>query len=59
MAYNYLTRRGNPAAVARAIADGVSDRSRDIRDAIRIAAMSQSVQDATFLISRLGLEANV
>ncbi len=59
VAYNYLTKRGNPPAVARSIADGVSERSRDIRDAIRIAAMSQSVQDASFLISRLGLEANV
>ncbi len=59
VAYSYLTKHGKPAAVARAIADGVSERSRDIRDAIRIAAMSESIQDATFLISRLGLEANV
>lgn len=60
VAYQHLTMKlGTDADMANVIADGVSQRSRDIRDAIRIANMSYTAQDAQFLISKMGHEANV
>lgn len=59
VAQQYLVKKGTPAALAGMIAEGVADRSRDIRDCRRIASMSRTAADAAFLISELGREANV
>lgn len=60
VAYNHLTQRLNtPPAIAEYIAKGVAYKTKDIRDAVRIANMSRTIQDAAFLVSRIGEEANV
>ena len=45
--------------IAEYIAKGVAMKSRDIRDAIRIANMNRTLEDARFLVMKLGHEANV
>jgi hypothetical protein len=59
VARHYLEKRGTEASLARLISDGVAGRSRDIRDARRIASMAYTVADVQFLLARLGQEANV
>ena len=45
--------------MAEYIAKGVAVKSRDIRDAIRIANLSRTLEDAQFLVTKLGHEADV
>lgn len=60
VAYQHLTMKmGVEQGIAEYIARGVAVKSRDIRDAIRIANMSRTIADAEFLVTKLGHEANV
>jgi holliday junction DNA helicase RuvB len=59
VAREYLRKRGTAADVAAVVADGVADRTRDIRDCRRIAAMSRTEGDVVFLLNQLGREARV
>ena len=55
VAFLHLTRRmGVDGELAEAIAAGVSAKSRDIRDAVRIVSMSRNMDDVKFLIAALG-----
>lgn len=55
VAFLHLTRRmGVDGELAEAIAAGVSAKSRDIRDAVRIASMSRNMDDVKFLVAALG-----
>jgi|GEM_PF-1362647 Holliday junction DNA helicase RuvB len=59
IAFYHLLNRGCSEAVAKVIAEGVSFKSRDLRDAVRIANMARTYADAVHLISQLGQEAQV
>ena len=59
VARHYLEKRGIEPGLSRLIADGVAERSRDIRDARRIADMCYTPTDVQFLLARLGQEAQV
>jgi holliday junction DNA helicase RuvB len=59
VARQYLVKRGVGAHMAAAIADGVAERTRDIRDCRRIGSMSRTREDADFLLNQLGREAQV
>lgn len=59
VAREYLKKRGIGAHMAAAIADGVAERTRDIRDCRRIGQMSRTTDDAAFLLQQLGREAQV
>lgn len=60
VAYNHLVKKmGVDEHIAAYIAKGVAQKSRDIRDAIRIANMSKRMEDAIFLVSSLGQIAQV
>jgi Holliday junction resolvasome RuvABC ATP-dependent DNA helicase subunit len=59
VAYQHLVHIGTRKDIAELIASGVAQKSRDIRDARRIAKMSHSVEDAEFLMSQLGRTAQV
>ena len=55
VAFLHLMRRmGTDSGMAEAIVAGVSAKSRDIRDAVRIASMSRSMDDVKFLVAALG-----
>ena len=53
-AANDTRRMGMDSELADAIAAGVSAKSRDIRDAVRIASMSRNMDDVKFLVAALG-----
>lgn len=55
----HLSKRGHTDQLASFIANGVAERTRDVRDAVRIADMTRSTSDAEFLISQLGKEISV
>ncbi len=59
IATGYLQKNGISARIATLVAEGVSRKSRDLRDAIRIAKMARTEEDAEFLIRTLGQEAQV
>ncbi len=59
VATNYLVKRGVPGTMAERIATGVSEKSRDLRDAIRVADMANGPEDVEFLIASLNEEARV
>jgi len=59
VARQYLAKRGCGHDLAAMIADGVADRTRDIRDCRRIASMSRTQGDAAFLLAQLGRESAV
>ena len=59
VADRYLRRRGRAPEIAHLIAEGVAAKTRDIRDARRIASMSRSPEDVVFLLDQLGREAQV
>ena len=55
----HLTKKGVDPPLAEFIATGVGERTRDVRDAVRISDMSRSPDDARFLMFQLGKETNV
>lgn len=59
IAYLYLTRRDFDPEISRVIADGLSTKTKDIRDALRLAAMSPTLADAELNVAQLGQEARV
>ena len=59
IATSYLVKNGVDARIAELVAEGVSRKSRDLRDAIRIAKMARTEEDADFLVRTLGQEAQV
>ena len=59
IASGYLIKNGIRPGIANLVAEGVSHKSRDLRDAIRIARMARTEEDAAFLIRALGQEAQV
>ena len=59
IAHQYLVRRGTDPGVAELIAAEVAVKTRDIRDARRIAGRSRSIEDARFLLDELNREARV
>ena len=60
VAYQHLVLKlGTDEQIAQYIARGVAQKSRDIRDAIRIANMSRTLDDAQFLVMKLGHESDV
>jgi sulfur transfer complex TusBCD TusB component (DsrH family) len=59
IATGYLVKNGIAPRIATMVAIGVSHKSRDLREAIRIARMARSEEDAEFLIRTLGQDARV
>jgi holliday junction DNA helicase RuvB len=55
----HLSKKGVERGLAGFIAEGVGNRTRDVRDAVRISNMSRTSEDARFLMGQLGREVTV
>lgn len=54
VAYHYLASRGTDEPIARVIAEGLAQKSCDIRDARRISDLASTIEDAQWLIAQVG-----